>query len=385
MSLSVPESPAPLHPGSRVQLTISDLAFGGDGVGRLDGMAIFVPYVALGETVEVELVELKKSFARAKLVRIIHPSADRVEPVCGYFGRCGGCQYQHIAYPAQLPMKRKQIADLMQRIGGFDGTLVREVVPCPSPFGYRNRIMVRTQWSKDLNRMVVGFLEGETNLAVDVERCPISEPALNTELQRLRENPPAKSGMKAVLRIPPEGWELPNDSFFQNNFQLLPGLVQAVRDRFVDSGNRFLVDAYCGVGFFSVELGDLCDEFAGVEIDPRAIIAARKNAARRGLKNGDYHHGPAEELLPRLVGRYSPEKTTVILDPPRVGCAPSAIHLLRQVKTNQVIYVSCHPATLARDLKLLCADGVFRLHSVTPLDMFPQTQHVECVADVRRV
>lgn len=380
-----PDSHPPLHSGSRVQLTVSDIAFGGDGVGRLDGMAIFVPYVALGETVEVELTELKKNFGRAKLVRIVQPSPARVDPVCGYFGRCGGCQYQHIAYPAQLPMKRKQIADLMQRIGGFDGTLVREVVPCPSPYGYRNRIMVRSQWSKELNRMVVGFLEGETNLAVDIEQCPITEPALNTELQRLRENPPPKSGMKAVLRIPPEGWELPNDSFFQNNFQLLPGLVETVRNHFVESGNRFLIDAYCGVGFFSVEMGDLCDEFAGVEIDARAIQAARKNAAGRGLKNGDYHSGPAEVLLPQLVSRYSPEKTTVILDPPRVGCAPSAIDLLRSTRPSQIIYVSCHPATLARDLKLLCADGAFRLHGITPLDMFPHTQHVECVADVRRV
>ena len=379
-----PDSHPPLHPGSRVQLTVSDIAFGGDGVGRLDGMAIFVPYVALGETVEVELTELKKNFGRAKLVRIVQPSPARVDPVCGYFGRCGGCQYQHIAYAAQLPMKRKQIADLMQRIGGFDGTLVREVVPCPSPYGYRNRIMVRSQWSKELNRMVVGFLEGETNLAVDIEQCPITEPALNTELQRLRENPPPKSGMKAVLRIPPEGWELPNDSFFQNNFQLLPGLVETVRNHFVESGNRFLIDAYCGVGFFSVEMGDLCDEFAGVEIDARAIQAARKNAAGRGLKNGDYHSGPAEVLLPQLVSRYSPEKTTVILDPPRVGCAPSAIDLLRSTRPSQIIYVSCHPATLARDLKLLCADGAFRLHGITPLDMFPHTQHVECVADVRR-
>lgn len=379
-----PDSHPPLHSGSRVQLTVSDIAFGGDGVGRLDGMAIFVPYVALGETVEVELTELKKNFGRAKLVRIVQPSPARVDPVCGYFGRCGGCQYQHIAYAAQLPMKRKQIADLMQRIGGFDGTLVREVVPCPSPYGYRNRIMVRSQWSKELNRMVVGFLEGETNLAVDIAQCPITEPALNAELQRLRENPPPKSGMKAVLRIPPEGWELPNDSFFQNNFQLLPGLVETVRNHFVESGNRFLIDAYCGVGFFSVEMGDLCDEFAGVEIDARAIQAARKNAAARGLKNGDYHSGPAEVLLPQLVSRYSPEKTTVILDPPRVGCAPSAIDLLRSTRPSQIIYVSCHPATLARDLKLLCSEGAFRLHGITPLDMFPHTQHVECVADVRR-
>jgi tRNA/tmRNA/rRNA uracil-C5-methylase (TrmA/RlmC/RlmD family) len=385
MTLPVSETPTPLQVGSVVTVTISDIAFGGAGVGRWDGLAIFVPFVAVGERVEAEIVEKKKNFARAKLLRVLEPSPDRVDPVCPYFTRCGGCQYQHLSYAAQLPMKHKQIADLMQRIGGFDGALVHSLVPCPSPFGYRNRIMVRTQWSNDLDRMMVGFLEAESNWAVEVEACPIAEPELNTQLQRVRENPPPKSGTKAVLRIPPDGWELPNDSFFQNNFLLLPGLVRTVRERFVDSGCRFLIDAYCGVGFFSVEMGDLCEEFAGVEIDGMAIRAAKKNAANRGLANGDYHHGSAEALLPRLIGRYSPEKTTVILDPPRAGCDPQSIKLLREVGPAQVIYVSCHPATLARDLKLLCADGAFRLHGITPLDMFPQTQHVECVADVRRV
>jgi tRNA/tmRNA/rRNA uracil-C5-methylase (TrmA/RlmC/RlmD family) len=385
MSLPAPEHSAPLNVGAIVTVTISDIAFGGAGVGRAEGLAVFVPFVAVGERVEAEIIEKKKNFARAKLVRVLEPSPDRVAPVCSYFSRCGGCQYQHLSYATQLPMKRKQIADLMQRIGGFEGALVREIIPCPSPFGYRNRIMVRTQWSNDLDRMMVGFLEAESNWAVEVEACPIAEPALNAELQRLRENPPPKSGTKAVLRIPPEGWELPNDSFFQNNFQLLPELVRTVRERFIDSGSRFLIDADCGVGFFSVEMGDLCEGFAGVEIDGMAIRAARKNAANRGLTNGDYHHGPAEQLLPQLVGRYSPEKTTVILDPPRVGCDPQSIKLLREVGPAQVIYVSCHPATLARDLKLLCAAGLFRLHSITPLDMFPQTQHSECVADVRRV
>ena len=374
-----------LSVGSRVELSIHDLAFGGAGVGRFGEFVVFVPFVCIGERVEVELVELKKSFAKARLVRVLQPSADRVEPMCEYYGACGGCQYQHIAYPAQLRAKHKQIADLMQRIGGFDGAVVRPVVPCPSPYSYRNRIMVRTQWSRELNRMKVGFLEDESRFVVDMDHCRISEPALNGELQRLRENPPPKSGVKAVLRVPPEDWDLPNDSFFQNNFQLLPGLVAAVRDAFKAGGSRCLIDAYCGVGFFSIELADLCERFAGIEIDAMAVRSAKKNAADRNITNGEYLLGPAETLLPQVVGSFKAEETTIILDPPRVGCAPSAIELLRRTLPRQVVYVSCHPATLARDLKTLCEGGLFRLESITPLDMFPQTQHVECVADVRRV
>ncbi len=374
-----------LSVGSRVELSIHDLAFGGAGVGRFGEFVVFVPFVCIGERVEVELVELKKSFAKARLVRVLEKSPDRVEPMCEYYGACGGCQYQHIAYPVQLRAKHKQIADLMQRIGGFDGTVVRPVVPCPSPYSYRNRIMVRTQWSKELNRMKVCFLEDESRFVVDMDHCRITEPALNDELKRLRENPPPKSGVKAVLRVPPEDWDLPNDSFFQNNFQLLPGLVAAVRDAFKSGGSRCLIDAYCGVGFFSIELADLCQRFAGIEIDAMAVRSAKKNAADRSITNGEYLLGPAETLLPQVVGSFKAEETTIILDPPRVGCAPSAIELLRRTLPRQVIYVSCHPATLARDLKTLCEGGLFRLESVNPLDMFPQTQHVECVADVRRV
>ena len=374
-----------LSVGSRIELSIHDLAFGGAGVGRYEEFVVFVPFVCVGERVVVELVELKKSFAKARLVRVLDASPDRVEPMCEYYGACGGCQYQHIAYPVQLRAKHKQIADLMQRIGGFDGAVVRPVVPCPSPYSYRNRIMVRTQWSKELNRMKVGFLEDESRFVVDMDHCRITEPALNDELKRLRENPPPKSGVKAVLRVPPEDWDLPNDSFFQNNFQLLPGLVAAVRDAFKTGGSRCLIDAYCGVGFFSIELADLCERFAGIEIDAMAVRSAKKNAVARNITNGEYLLGPAETLLPQVVGTFNAAETTIVLDPPRVGCAPSAIELLRRTLPRQVIYVSCHPATLARDLKTLCEGGLFRLESITPLDMFPQTQHVECVADVRLV
>src|SRR5262245_51456797 len=134
--------------GSRHILTIQDIAFGGEGVGRMGEFVVFVPFVALGEKVEVELTEVKKRFARARLLRVIKPSAERVQPLCQYFGDCGGCQYQHISYPAQLQLKHKQVADLFQRLGGIDPTLVREVVPCPEPYGYRNRIMIRSQWDK---------------------------------------------------------------------------------------------------------------------------------------------------------------------------------------------------------------------------------------------
>jgi 23S rRNA (uracil1939-C5)-methyltransferase len=144
------------------------------------------------------------------------------------------------------------------------------------------------------------------------------------------------------------------------------------------------VDLYCGVGFFGIELADLVESFVGVEYDQLAIKSARKNVETRKISNGEFISSTVEEVLPTLLQKFSPEKTSVILDPPRKGCLPETLRLLRETRPAQVIYVSCHPATMARDLNILCADGVFELARVQPLDMFPQTQHVECVADLRR-
>jgi len=151
------------------------------------------------------------------------------------------------------------------------------------------------------------------------------------------------------------------------------------------SGAKHLIDLYCGVGFFGIELADAVKSFVGVEYDRRAITAARKNAAARRVANGEFIAGMVEEHLPGLINRFSAQATAVLLDPPRKGCQRETLELLRQQRPAQIIYVSCHPATMARDLNILCAEGVFKVERVTPLDMFPQTQHVECVADLRRV
>lgn len=160
--------------------------------------------------------------------------------------------------------------------------------------------------------------------------------------------------------------------------------MEVVRARIKESGSRFLIDTYCGVGFFSIELAGAVDRFAGVEVDAAAIKAARQNAARRGASNGEFVAGRAEELLPGLLEGFDPAATTLILDPPRTGCPAEMLQAMRTLPPAQILYVSCHPATLARDLNVLCADNVFELTRIVPLDMFPQTQHIECVADLRK-
>jgi tRNA/tmRNA/rRNA uracil-C5-methylase (TrmA/RlmC/RlmD family) len=372
-----------LSPGAKVTLTITDIAFGGEGVGRLNDFVVFVPFVVVGETVEVEITEVKKSFARAKLLQVIQAAPERVQPPCKYFGACGGCQYQHINYETQLRIKHKQIADLFQRIGGVRADLVSPVIPCPQPYGYRNRIMIRSQWNKPEQKLNIGFVRWDGGLVEDIEECKIAEPALNEEIRHVRAHPPPKGGIKVVLRITPDGWELPRDSFFQNNFFLLPKLVETVAHFLHDSGARHLVDLFCGVGFFSIELASSVESYVGVEYDQLAIRSAGRNATTRGRLNGEFLAGKVEEVLPAVLARFAPESSAILMDPPRKGCQPATLDLLRTSRPAQIIYVSCHPATMARDLNILCRDGVFNLVRVVPLDMFPQTQHVECIADLR--
>jgi 23S rRNA (uracil1939-C5)-methyltransferase len=421
--------------GEQITLTIHDIAFGGEGVGRvnlsgderresrakpaagvapsldprpstLDSFVVFVPFVLVGETVAAEVTEVKKNFARAKLLRVEQPSPERVTPACRYFGACGGCQYQHTAYPAQLRLKHKQIADLFARVGKISSDKIAPVIPCPQPYGYRNRIMIRSQWNKPEQKLNIGFVRADCGLVEDIEECKIAEPALNEQIRRVRTHPPPKGGIKVVLRVQPENWDVPPDSFFQNNFFLLTELVEVIREFLCDVGvqasacsaalpaqtegqakawtpTKHLIDLYCGVGFFGIELADAVESFVGVEYDRRAIQAARRNAAAREIGNGEFVAAKAEEIFLELLQRFPPEATAVILDPPRKGCQPEMLRRLRETRPAQVVYVSCHPATMARDLNILCSEGVFDLARVQPLDMFPQTQHVECVADLR--
>jgi tRNA/tmRNA/rRNA uracil-C5-methylase (TrmA/RlmC/RlmD family) len=374
-----------LVPGQKITLQISDIAFGGEGVARIDEFVVFVPFVIVGEEVEAEITEVKKNFARARLSRVIQPSPERVEAPCIYFQKCGGCQYQHIEYGAQLRIKHKQISDLFERIGKIPREVIAPVIPCPQPYGYRNRIMIRSQWNKPEQKLNIGFVRWDCGLVEDIEECKIAEPPINEQIKHVRANPPPKGGIKVVLRIPPEDWEVPRDSFFQNNFFLLPELVKTAREFLVRGGAKHLIDLYCGVGFFGIELADVVESFVGVEYDQLAIKAARRNAESHQRTNGEFISANVEEALPELLKKFSPTATSLLLDPPRKGCPRELLELLRQERPSQIIYVSCHPATMARDLNVLCAEGVFNLVQVVPLDMFPQTQHVECVAELRAV
>ena len=380
-TITMPQGP---QVGDQLEAEITDIAFGGEGVARSDGLVIFVPFVVTGETTLIEITERKRDFARARLIQVLQPSTERVDPKCSHFGECGGCQYQHIDYQTQTRIKLDQVRNLFARVGEFDPDIVGEIIPSPAPFGYRNRIMVRRQWDKFKEKAVYGFLRHDNRLVIDLDVCEIAEPALNEQLAELRNNPPPRNMQKVVLRMMPDDWEMHRDSFFQNNFHLLPKLVGTVRECLSGAGTKYLVDAYCGIGFFSLSLADLVESFVGVDIDKQCIMPAKENMKQRSIANGEFILGKTEEHMDSVLDRFDANKTTVILDPPRKGCHKEGLEMLTKAKPQQIIYVSCHPATLARDLKWLCENGGYELKAVTPLDMFPQTQHVECVANLRK-
>ncbi len=342
-------------------LTISDLAFGGKGVARHEGKVFFVPFTIPGETVTVRVTREKKKFAEAELLSVEAPSPDRVEPGCPYFGHCGGCAYQHLAYPAQLAAKASQVEQTLRRVGRLEHVPMHPIVASPKDYAYRNRIRVHVAGGR------AGFYAQGSNELIDIAVCPIAEPGVNEALTGLRAAF-VRDG-DYVLRARERG-----PYFEQTNDAVAAALLELVRGS-VRRGQALLFDGYCGAGFFARHLADLFENVIGIEANAFAIEQARKVA----LPHERYITGDVAEHLGEILSAHDAARTTVILDPPAAGISTRVIDLLLGGGPSEILYVSCDPATLARDLGALCR-STYRLESVTPLDMFPQTAEVEVLA-----
>ena len=338
-----------------VDLKIEDVAFGGKGVAREQGKAVFVPYTIEGELVSAEVVREKKQFAEADLAEVKERSPRRVEPQCPYYGRCGGCAYQHISYEHQLAIKWRQVRDALERIGKLKDVPMRPIVPSPKQYAYRNRITVHAQDA------VIGFFRRDSHRLIDIERCPISNDEVNRALTELRAQPNVRDG-HYTLRARSE-----RRVFAQTNDQVGDALRALVVD-LVPSSQELLVDAYCSAGFFAKALVDKFERVIGIDWDKFAIAAARENATAKET----YIVSAVEEALRSSA---FPGSSTVIIDPPASGLSLSVRQAIVDLAPAALIYVSCNPPTLARDLREL--QEKFTIESVTPLDMFPQTAEIE--------
>ena len=394
------------------EVTLDGFAAGGTAVGHApDGRVVFVEYALPGERVLAEVTAESPSYLEARAIEVREASLSRVEPPCPYFGRCGGCQLQHIDYAEQLVLKTNLVNEQLRRIGHFKEPPVAATLGMAHPWNYRNHMRFTVRRDGD-----IGFMERGSHRFLRIDRCLIAHDSVNTVLKRTQD---ATTGTRHLsvrvgastgelliqprLRWRPRKRPIPSGqphyhdelggrrfrvsaaAFFQVNRPQAERLARLVRERVIEAQPSVVVDAYAGVGTFAALLAGggpwrviTIEESAAAGNDAEFNLAELPEVTRLV--------GTVEDLLPDL----DPEPELVIVDPPRVGLTPSVVKALLTSTCRRLIYVSCDPATLARDLRLLVdgdasagLDG-FTLASVQPLDMFPQTQHIECVATLDR-
>ncbi|MCX2727179.1 23S rRNA (uracil(1939)-C(5))-methyltransferase RlmD [Thermomicrobium sp. 4228-Ro] len=382
-----------------IELHLEDMAHHGAAIGREDGRVVFAEYGIPGEDVVVAIERDRKDHSLGRVVDVRTPSPERVDPPCPYFGVCGGCQWQHIRYEHQLLLKQHVVRQQLRRIGKFDDPPVSPTIPSPDQFGYRNHARFSVDGKGNL-----GYISrpGHGYRFIRIDRCLIMHPKINEVLGRLQGKAFVKHQLMVrygintgellvhpdVSAIDPEipsgqrfyheallghRFRISASSFFQTNTGVAERLVQLVLERIAPTGREVVVDAYAGVGTFAAFLAPHVARVIGIEEAPSAVDDARVNLDQ--FDNVEYVLAKVEQVLAKLAVR----PDVVILDPPRVGCAPEAIAGVLLLRPPRIVYVSCDPATLARDLRKL-VDGGYRLLDVTPLDMFPQTYHIESVA-----
>ncbi|MCH8298389.1 MAG: 23S rRNA (uracil(1939)-C(5))-methyltransferase RlmD [Chloroflexi bacterium] len=387
--------------GDRVTLSLTSWGRLGEAMADFEGHNVFVAGGIPGERVVAEVVKVHRKYVSAKVVEVLEASPDRVEPPCPYYGVCTGCQWQHLSYDAQLKTKREKVIDGLRRVGGFEDPPVSEVRPSPDQYGYRNhaRFTINREGS-------LGFVNRETRQFVRIEKCLLMHDGVNTLLEGLQDrcgettqlsiragkysgdyliqpylvHPgiDVTTGQKRYTEsVDGRNFDVSSPSFFQVNVEQAAAAADLVRDRLRLGPDDVLLDAYTGVGTFAILLAPSVKRVVAVEESSAALADAKQNAA--GLTNVDFVLGRTEDVLRSLPVK----PDVVVLDPPRSGCQPRALESLIEMAPSRLAYVSCDAETLGRDLKILCQGG-YRLDEVAPLDMFPQTHHVECVAFLSR-
>ncbi len=399
-----------LRAGDRGDIRIESVAFGGQGVGRVQGLVVFVPFTAEGDEVEIEITSVRKKFAWGIMRRLLKASPYRTAPVCRHFGECGGCQMQHIAYERQLVIKERQTGEIYTRLGKIPLPPLGEIVASPLPLHYRGKADYHIQTHAEGRPFSLGFVQTSKDAVLDIERCEIVEESINRDYRSWREAVLrgekkahrdrhtiwSASGENRRLAVP-EGslpvlitrtvgdrrFVVPYEGFFQVNSCLVSTLVEKVLSLAELKGGETVVDAYCGVGLFSLFLAPLAATVVGIEINPGAVKCAGENIREAGCTNVSFLQGDVGEVMKRRFAGGGRKADVVILDPPRTGCDRKVLEALRDMKAQRVIYISCNPATQARDVRQLVEAG-FSLECLQPLDMFPQTAHIEVVAVLRR-
>jgi 23S rRNA (uracil1939-C5)-methyltransferase len=399
-------------------ISLTAMAHGGAALGRdQQGRVIFVPFAIPGETARVRPTKGKERYAHAELIEVLKLSPHRLEPRCPHYGRCGGCHFQHIAYPAQLVFKAEVVRDQLSRVGKFEDPPVETVLASPAAWEYRNSASFSPTEDGRL-----GYWSHSEEQVIPIDECHLLQPALlslyqdlDLELPGLRRltlrvdaygdllvlfetedaEPPALEAdfpVSAAILLPTgeaanligdnvltercggREWQVSAGSFFQVNPPAAEHLVRLVNELAALSGCETVLELYSGVGLFTAGLSAASSRVMGIEASPDGVADAAVNLDE--TDNVELYQGPVEEILPDLTDQAF---DLVVLDPPRTGVEPGVIDALGEIRAPRMVYVSCDPATFARDARRL-ARGGYRLRKVQPVDMFPQTFHVETVS-----
>ncbi len=419
-----------------VPVTIEDISDTGEGIGHVDGFTLFVSRAVPGDTVRARILKAKKTYAIAKAEEIITPAPGRVTPECPVAGSCGGCQLSFLSYESQLALKQKKVEDCIRRIGGFADITVHPIIGMDEPRAYRNKGQFPVGPAQG-SKAAIGFYAGhspesgaapydeETGRGLvrhvlmrkgfatgEIVVCLVSNgtkiPAPETLWERLqkvkgvvglclnvnREKTNVILGDRLIPlfgkasvtdRIGDVQFEISPMSFYQVNPVQTKVLYDTALAYAGLTGEETVWDLYCGIGTISLFLAKAAKKVYGVEIVPEAIENAKANARKNGIENAEFYVGAAEEVFPRLV-KENPAigADVIVVDPPRKGCDEKLLATMLAMAPERIVYVSCDPATLARDLKVLCAGG-YRIDRVQPVDQFPGSVHVECVSLLQRM
>lgn len=350
-------------------VTIEALIAGGRGRAVLDGMQVFVPWTVPGDQVRIVIRRQHRGYCEAEVVEILQPSPARVTPPCPVFGVCGGCQWQHIAYATQVEWKQRIVQEQLRRLGGIAEATVLPIIPADTPWHYRSRIQLQVDAQQR-----IGFYRAGTHDVVEFAACAIADERLNARLVETKEQM-RRDGKGRVLRLDDA------EGFAQVNVEQNHKLRQLLREGVAARGGGAVVELYAGSGNLTFPIADVARSVLAVDDDARGIARGQQTAREKGLTHVTFVCTSAARLMQRLQETAEPIDG-VILDPPRRGAAEVMASLIA-LRPQWIGYVSCDPATLARDVKTLLAGG-YRHISSQPIDMFPQTFHIESLTWLER-
>lgn len=482
-----------LKKGQVIAATIESLAPGGQAVTREPGLPVFVDRAAPGDRVEIELFDVRKDFARARVVRVIEASPQRAEPPCKLFKVCGGCQWQHLDYPWQLKAKEDIVRQTVKHIGGLNPDLVMPITGAAEPLNYRNKVQFPVESPQGSTRILAGYYKQDSHDLVNIKHCPVQpepldrmleavkvvcekhelpayvetkrkgllrhitarhsfyqnkvlvtlvvnasagegkrheghgKPAESVDLNAMQQiareimsavpevagvclnfNPHAGNKIMGETTLPLAGepyiverlktyradlpsrlqegldFRLSSTSFFQVNTTQACRLMELILDAVVREPSAFagraplVVDAYAGVGAIALWLSQVASSVIAVEEHPAAVRDGMLNLELNRIDNVEFREGPVEDVFPDLLaGGLNPD--VLVVDPPRKGLSPRSIESMLELAPLRIVYISCNPATLARDLKVLGING-YKTKQIQPVDLFPQTYHIESVS-----